>query len=259
MNLDLPVALAERYTSKSQIARVVTEEWAAHNLYCVACRSDELRAAPSNTRAFDFRCPECGQLYQLKSRQGWSEERVVDAAYEAMVAAIRSDRTPNLVVMQYSPTWRVQNVLLVPRFFFTESIIEKRKPLGPQARRAGWVGCNILLGAVPAEGKLRLVADEQVLPKAVIRASFLRLSPLAQLGIERRGWTLDVLRVVQRLGRAEFSLADVYQFEDELADLHPDNRNVRPKIRQQLQTLRDLGLIEFRGRGEYALRHVSEV
>lgn len=258
MNLDLPVALAARYTSKSQMARVVTEAWATHNLYCVACRSDELRAAPPNTRAFDFQCPECGQRYQLKSRQGWSEERVVDAAYEAMVAAIRSDATPNLVVMQYSSAWRVQNVLLVPRFFFTESIIEKRNPLGPRARRAGWVGCNILLREVPTEGKLRLVTDEQVLPRADVRFSFLRLSPLAQLEVAQRGWTLDVLRVVQRLDKAHFSLADVYQFEHELAELHPDNHNVRPKIRQQLQTLRDLGLIEFRGRGEYVLRREGD-
>lgn len=248
------MALAERYTSKSQIARVVTEEWARHNLYCVACPSDEIHAAPPNTRAIDFRCPECGQFYQLKSRQTWSEDRVIDAAYDAMVAAIREDETPNLVVMQYTPRWRVQNVLLVPHFFFTESMIEKRKPLGPQARRAGWVGCNILLREVPAEGKLRLVADEQVSPKAVIRASFLRLSPLAQLDVERRGWSLDVLRVVQRLGQAEFSLSDVYQFERDLGELHPDNHNVRPKIRQQLQVLRDLGLIEFRGGGQYAMR-----
>ena len=258
MDLDLPLALAEGYTSKSQKARVVTEEWARHNLYCVACPSDEVHAAPPNTRAIDFRCPECGQFYQLKSRQTWSEDRIIDAAYDAMIAAIRKDETPNLVVMQYAPRWRVQNVLLVPHFFFTESMIEKRKPLGPQARRAGWVGCNILLREVPAEGKLRMVANEQVLPKASIRAGFLRLSPLARLGVESRGWTLDVLRVVQRLGVAEFSLADVYEHECELARLHPDNHNVQAKIRQQLQVLRDLGLIEFHGRGQYGLRSGHE-
>ena len=33
-----------------------------------------------------------------------------------------------------------------------------------------------------------------------------------------------------------------------------DNRHVRDKIRQQLQVLRDLGLLEFRGDGSYRLR-----
>lgn len=207
-----------------------------------------------NTRAFDFSCPHCGQVYQLKSRRQWSEARIVDAAYEAMVAAIRKDSTPNLVVMQYSQEWRVQNILLVPRFFFTESIIEKRKPLGPQARRAGWVGCNILLRDVPPDGKLHMVINEQVLARATVREQFRRVSPIAQLSIDRRGWTLDVLRLVRNLGKTEFSLAEVYQFEGELANLHPRNRNIRPKIRQQLQFLRNLGLLEFRGQGRYSLR-----
>ncbi len=36
--------------------------------------------------------------------------------------------------------------------------------------------------------------------------------------------------------------------------LHPENRYVRPKIRQQLQILRDLGFVEFLGRGSIGLR-----
>ncbi|MCC7268444.1 MAG: hypothetical protein IT546_14060, partial [Caulobacteraceae bacterium] len=49
-------------------------------------------------------------------------------------------------------------------------------------------------------------------------------------------------------------LADVYAFEDRLARLYPGNRNVRPKIRQQLQVLRDQGYLDFVGRGLYRLR-----
>ena len=36
--------------------------------------------------------------------------------------------------------------------------------------------------------------------------------------------------------------------------LHPDNRHVRDKIRQQLQVLRDHGYLEFVSRGSYRLR-----
>jgi SAD/SRA domain/Dam-replacing HTH domain len=44
---------------------------------------------------------------------------------------------------------------------------------------------------------------------------------------------------------ATFTLSDVYAYEGELAANHPANENVRDKIRQTLQHLRDAGLIEF--------------
>jgi len=53
--------------------------------------------------------------------------------------------------------------------------------------------------------------------------------------------------------RGEFTLAEVYAFADPLRRLHPQNRHVEDKIRQQLQRLRDLGFVEFQGRGIYRL------
>jgi type II restriction enzyme len=38
-----------------------------------------------------------------------------------------------------------------------------------------------------------------------------------------------------------------------LERLHPDNRNIKPKIRQQLQALRDLGFLLHVVRLRYAL------
>jgi type II restriction enzyme len=42
---------------------------------------------------------------------------------------------------------------------------------------------------------------------------------------------------------------DIYAFTRELEQLHPGNRHVRDKIRQQLQVLRDLGLLLHVGPG----------
>jgi type II restriction enzyme len=69
--------------------------------------------------------------------------------------------------------------------------------------------------------------------------------------VDARGWTLDVLNVVRALDKKEFVLQDVYAFAAQLQELHPDNRHVRDKIRQQLQVLRDLGFVEFLGHGCY--------
>jgi type II restriction enzyme len=60
-----------------------------------------------------------------------------------------------------------------------------------------------------------------------------------------------VLNVVRVPNKNEFTLQDVYTFAPQLEKLHPDNRHVRDKIRQQLQVLRDLGFVEFLGGGRY--------
>ena len=52
---------------------------------------------------------------------------------------------------------------------------------------------------------------------------------------------------------SEFTTADACAFTRELEQLHPDNRHVRDKIRQQLQVLRDAGLLLHIGRGEWRL------
>lgn len=62
------------------------------------------------------------------------------------------------------------------------------------------------------------------------------------------------MKCVEDLGKTEFQIEDVYAFEDRLGRLYPDNNNVRPKIRQQLQFLRDRGYLDFVSRGYYRLR-----
>jgi type II restriction enzyme len=260
----MPAGFAGGYKSSTQQARVVTESWGVANLYCPACSSPRLGASPPNTQAIDYECPVCGLPFQLKSSQGPIGERIMDAGFEAMMRAIREDRTPNLLVLHYDRlSWRVKNLLLVPHFAFSASAVEKRKPLAATARRAGWVGCNIVLKNVPTEARIALVREGSVVPAKTVREGFRRVMPLKQLKAEQRGWTLDVLRLVQSRiasGRADAALAersfttqDAYAFVPELERLHPGNRHVRDKIRQQLQVLRDQGFLKHLDRGEWEL------
>lgn len=172
-----------------------------------------------------------------------------------MCEAIREDRTPNLLAMYYDPvSWRVRRLILVPRFAFSEAAIEKRTPLRASARRAGWVGCNILLGKIPADAKLSVIEDGIPADPEMVRKRYARVKPLAAIEPQQRGWTLDVLAAVRSLGKQSFTLDEVYSLEREIAKLHPANRHVRDKIRQQLQVLRDAGLLDFVRRGAYQLR-----
>lgn len=251
MNLQCRRQVAAAYNSGSQIARALTEDWCGRELYCPACDSDKPKP---NSPASDFTCPRCSQFYELKSSRIWKPRKIVDAGYEAMLRAIRQDKTPNLLFLNYSAEWCVTNLLLIPRVFFTESVIEKRRPLKPDARRAGWVGCNILLDQIPEDGKITMVSAGASVSTEHVREEFSRVRRLAELPPSRRGWTVDVLALVRRLHKQHFSLGEIYVFEAELQAVHPQNKNVRPKIRQQLQVLRDLGLIEFTSPGNYAVR-----
>jgi type II restriction enzyme len=254
MNLSLPTEGLSRYKSASQRARVGTESWGAANFFCPACDSSSLDIAPRNTVAVDYFCPACASPFQLKSQSKPLGCKIVDAAYSEMKRAILEGKTPNLFVLHYDmDTWAVRTVLLVPHFAFALSAVERRKPLAPTARRAGWVGCNILLEKIPVYARIPIVSEGSPHTPREVRGSYNRLRPLEKLQVEKRGWTLDVLQVVHSLNKLEFTLADVYAHGDALAKLHPNNAHVRDKIRQQLQVLRDLGLLKFLGDGSYRL------
>jgi type II restriction enzyme len=73
-----------------------------------------------------------------------------------------------------------------------------------------------------------------------------------------KGWLLHVMRCIERIEKSEFTLGEVYAFEKELQSAYPGNRNVRAKIRQRLQVLRDNGYITFLGNGTYKRTSASD-
>jgi type II restriction enzyme len=169
-----------------------------------------------------------------------------------MKLAILKDRAPHLFLLHYDlNNWSVKTLILIPRFVFSLAAIERKKPLAPTAKRAGWVGCYILVEAL---AKISIIADGKTIAPDVVRQHFGRVRPLERIETAQREWALDVLAVVRSLNKKVFSLKEAYSFESRLAHLHPENHHIREKIRQQLQVLRDHGFIEFLGHGEYRLR-----
>ncbi len=75
--------------------------------------------------------------------------------------------------------------------------------------------------------------------------------PIEAISKTLSGWRLDVFNCLNNLSLQQFTLADIYSFESYFKKKHPLNNNVKDKIRQQLQVLRDLGLVEFLGNGRY--------
>ena len=73
------------------------------------------------------------------------------------------------------------------------------------------------------------------------------------IDIQAKGWLLDIMKCIDKIGENTFTLESLYAFEGALKRIYPGNRHVRDKIRQQLQVLRDKGYLTFSGRGTYRL------
>mgnify|MGYP006332234159 FL=1 len=146
--------------------------------------------------------------------------------------------------------YEVNNLVIVPKCFFTPNVIEKRKVLSENARRAGWEGCNILMQKIPVTAKIPIILNGKIIPVANVVSQYKKVFNLQTHSIESRGWLIDTLHIVERMENI-FSLRQVYEFCDELKVKHPNNSHIKEKLRQQLQFLRDKGFIEFKGNGVY--------
>jgi type II restriction enzyme len=243
------------YASGSQNARVWTERWVKDQLYCPNCGSPKINQFPANKPVADFICPSCNEEFELKSQKTAFGTRIVDGAFRTMCERLEANNNPNLLLLNYDLTHlSVKNALIVPKHFFVREIIEKRKPLATTARRAGWIGCNILLSQIPEVGKIFIVRNGRPQLKETVLAEWKRTLFLRRQTLEGRGWLVEVMKCVESIGKHEFELDEVYRFEKQLSELYPSNQNVRPKIRQKLQELRDHGFLDFVSRGRYRLR-----
>jgi type II restriction enzyme len=248
--------LAIKYTSNSQKARVLTEQWVNESIFCPNCGYFCIDKYPNNRPVAGFYCSNCKEEYELKSKKNSVGTKIVDGAYRTMIERLQSSRNPNFFFLNYNPqSFEVIDFIVIPKHFFVPGLIEMRKPLTETARRAGWVGCNILLRNIPQAGKIFIVKNGQVKPKVVVinewqRTLFLR----EEKNFTTKGWTLDVMVCIDKLGCREFSLEEIYKFEKFLSNKHPENHHVKDKIRQQLQILRDKGYLLFIGRGKYRIQ-----
>lgn len=253
MNLYFDKNLLKAYKSPSQIARVLTENWVLKNGYCPNCGNDKLSEFENNRPVADFFCASCDEEFELKSKKGKSlGKKIADGAYSTMMERIASPTSPHFFFLGYDrASWRVNNLLLVPSTFIVPKIIEKRKPLAPTAKRAGWVGCNIEVANIPIPCQVFFIKQGTVVPKERVMKKWNSVFSYKPQTIESKGWYFDILQCLDRIPNEVFLLDEMYAFEHELKQVHPENNRIRAKIRQQLQDLRDNGVIEFLSRGKY--------
>lgn len=255
MNLNFDTKLANAYSSYSQKARVLSENWVLNQIYCPGC-GGSIYGYENNKPVADFYCKQCSEDFELKSKKGKIGKKVSAGAYSQMIKRINSSQKPNFFFMGYvAEMWNVNNFFVIPKHFFVAEIIEERKPLAGSARRAGWVGSNILFSKIPKAGQIFYIENGKEIDKKEVLDKWKKTVFLKQVKkSDARGWILDIMNCVDSLNKQEFTLQDVYAFEKDLSVIHPKNKNIKPKIRQQLQFLRDKGYLEFVEVGKYRLK-----
>lgn len=252
VNLKFDTSVAVGYKSASQVARVLTEDWLAKNMYCPICGNISISRSKNNAPVKDFVCESCHSQYELKSKRRNSDQfqsNVVDGVYKTMIERISSLDNPSFFFMHYD-RYEVNNLVVVPKCFFTPSVILKRTPLSDAARRARWEGCEILLKSIPLIAKIPIISNGVARPQQEVMDQYDKVYKLQTQSVEARGWLMDILHLIERLD-STFSLQNMYAFVDELKIKYPKNNHIQEKIRQQLQFLRDNEIIEFCGRGIY--------
>jgi hypothetical protein len=115
---------------------------------------------------------------------------------------IVASNNPNFLFMNYSlKTMGVVDLFVVPKHFFVPEILEKRKPLADTARRAGWIGCNILLSQIPDSGKIFFVRNSQPVKKGHVLPQWKRTLFLRDETPTAKGWLLEVMKCVEMIGK----------------------------------------------------------
>ena len=251
MNLKFDELVAINYKSSSQKIRVMSEIWLLENIFCPCCGYEHIYKMKNNFPVGDMICKNCGENFELKSKKNNSVIKIMDGAYHTMIERITSNKNPQLFVMNYTENFFVTDLIFIPKFFFTPEIIEKRKPLSENARRAGWTGCNILFQKIPEQAKINIIREGKEFKCDEVLQRYEKIKKLQINNLNLRGWMSDILNCINEIKSEYFSLQEIYQFADFLKEKHSYNNNILAKIRQQLQFLRDRGFIEFIGNGKY--------
>ena len=255
MNLILDKNLAKQYSSNSQKIRVMSEFWTENNIFCPNCGND-IKSVENNKKVSDFLCKECLENYEQKASQKKFQGKVLSSEYKTIISRLASKDKPHLFFLHYLiDNYLVNDFFVVPKYFFIPEIIEKRKALSENARRKGWVDSYILFSKIPDSGKIYYVENGKEFSKGEILTKWQKTIFLKKIKkAEAKGWILDIMNCIDSLNKKEFSLQDVYDFESDLKVIHPENRHIKDKIRQQLQFLRNKNYLDFIGQGRYALK-----
>jgi len=219
MNLTFQTSLSNSYTNNSQKIRIMSENWTLENWFCPNCGS-KLSEQENNKKVSDFLCENCLENFEQKASKKKFKWKTIAGEYNTYVERLKEKNKPNFFFLYYLDwIFSVNDFFVVPKYFFVPEIIEKRSKW--LKNRPNYYMCNILFDKIPNSWKIYYIEDWKEISKE---------------------------KVLEKWQKTAF-LKDIKK--DNLKILHPENKNIKAKIRQQLQFLRDKWYLEFLDIGKY--------
>lgn len=136
------------WKSKSRIFGQVIEDWFVDNITC-ECRGKFL-LQKTNQKSYDCVCELCNKKIQIKSQKNIFKPnkdntlRILGSEYKTTLKSINMSENWDLFLISYDKiNFRVNQILKIDSDYINTKCVFPRKPLGPNARRAGWRGCYL--------------------------------------------------------------------------------------------------------------------
>ena len=140
------------WNSTSRIVGRAGEIYCCRNIKCMCCGSLDWLECVTNEKSQDQICKNCDKKYQIKCKnitQGAYRKvketrtfKTIGAEYTTTVNSI-DNHIDYIIVLYEKETNDILDIIHIKSADITCDNIIARKPLGPNARRAGWQGCNL--------------------------------------------------------------------------------------------------------------------
>jgi type II restriction enzyme len=136
------------WKSNSRIYGEVVELWVQNNIPCKC--GGKLITQPANQKSIDSVCSKCSKNFQIKSSakpfsiNKNNKLKILGAEYTTTLNSIKSEVEWDLMLVQYDKDLNtVLDIKVIEAKNIKSENVIPRKPLGPNARRAGWQGCYL--------------------------------------------------------------------------------------------------------------------
>lgn len=240
-----------------QATKMLTEHWTANNIFCPSCWSALLQHA-TNKPCNDLFCRNCNENFELKASR-WKLSTTIQAwAYDASIQAL-NEGPINLFVLKYSDDFTITNFLVVPKYFFTQDIIEKRNEAKVKQKNWNirlWTWGVIRFDRIPESWKIHYISNGTYKTRTEILNAWKWIKFLEEENDKWKGWIFEIMRCIELMWKVEFTPIELYnKFSDMLIKQYPQNNNIAAKIRQQLQDLERVGYIERISKWIYRRRY----
>jgi len=140
------------WKSQSRILGRAGEKYCCKHLKCINCDSSNWLECITNEKSKDQICKKCNKKYQIKCKKITEKQysilmtnkifKTIGAEYNTTLKSIEQEI--DYVIILYDKEYKILGILHINSDNINSDNIIPRNKLGPNARRAGWQGCNLI-------------------------------------------------------------------------------------------------------------------